>query len=167
MLVSPNLARWIKASVTKFFMDRNDAANTANSTDYYMFVDGDDRTTDGMERFTEFRTSGPVIREPCKNNFVVKYWINILIQSNIDAKDAYAFERIFGHAQSLFERCIPVIRYGNGPDDDQTQVGVLILQNSREIEELNGSNFGVVSERTRLQQGSAEGYYKMEFTQQE
>ena len=116
MLVSPNLARWMKASVTKFFEDANTTANTAASTVHVLFVDGDDRTTDGLERFMEFRTNGPVIREPCKNNFVADYWINILVQSSIDSKDAYAFERIHGHAQSLFERCIPVFRYGNGPD---------------------------------------------------
>lgn len=156
MLVSPNLARWIKASVVAYFDARKGA--------YVLFVDGDDRSTDKLTRFLELRTNGPVLREPCKNHYMIDYWVNILIQSYIDANDAYMFERIFGHTQSMFERCIPVYRFGTGADDDQSLVGHLLLRNTRPIHKLNAANFGVVAERTRQQQGSVEGYYQMELS---
>lgn len=128
-----------------------------------MFIEGLTRTVDGTEVFLEYRMDGPLIREPCKNQFVFDITINIMVQVGISNYDAHAFQKAFGQAQSMFRGCIPIYKYGTGPDDDQSFLGNFILKNSREIDAVKSLQLGQIDPIMRLMQGTVECRYRMDF----
>lgn len=154
-MINPNWSRWIWASCTKLF--------DANKGDYFMFIEGLTRTTDGSEVFLEYRADGPLIREPCKNQFVFDITINLMVQVGINNYDAHAFQKAFGWAQSMFVDCIPVYKYGDGPDDDSSFLGNFILKYSREIDFVHSLQLGQIDPIMRLMQGTVECRYRMDF----
>lgn len=156
-MINPNWSRWVWASVTKF-MDENKGP-------YFMFIEGQTRLTDGKEVFFEFRMDGPSIREPSNNYFVFDITINFCLQVAIDNYDAHKFMRCFGWVQSMFRPCIPVYKFGNGPQDDPNfLIGNFILKNSREIDIVKGLQLGQIDPVMRLMQGTVEARYRMDFS---
>ncbi len=156
-MINPNWSRWIWASCNQSFDDNKGA--------YFLFVEGNTPTVDGKEVFLEFRMDGPNIREPSKHYFVFDITINICVQVAMNNYDAHTFQKAFGWAQSMFVSCIPVFRYGNGPDDDQSFLGNFLLINSREIDFVKGLQLGKIDPVTRLMQGTVECRYRMDFTE--
>lgn len=155
-MINPDWSRWVWASCSKFFDDNKGA--------YFLFIEGLTRTTDGKEVFLEYRMDGPNIREPSNNYFVFDITINLMVQVGISNYDAHAFQRAFGWAQSMFVPCIPIYKYGDGPNDDQSQLGFFILKNSREIDFVHSLQLGQIDPIMKLMQGTVEGHYRMDFT---
>ena len=154
MSLSPHLARWVWASVSKSFEDRRGWL--------YLFFEGDDRAIPEADKlnFAEFRMDGPRLHEVSRNYWQVDVYVNILIQTTM-TNDTHAYFKTLGHVQSLYVPCIPVYRYGDGPDDDGSLVGFLQLNIDKPLEQLKGSNFGQVDQTVRLQQGTVEANYRM------
>lgn len=155
--INPHWNRWIRASIAKWFED--------HKGDMVMFHEGDDRTTDKIPEFVEVRMDGPRIKELSKNYFRLDVFVNALTQCAMNKDNVYAHEVLKGKVQAIFERCIPVMKYGNGADDDRTvQLGTLTLQYSRPLDQLKVADFGQIDEVVRLQQATVEGHYRMELT---
>lgn len=156
-MISPNWSRWVWASCTKFYDD--------NKGDFYLYIEGQSRQVDAKEVFLEFRMNGPRIREPSHNYFVFDVVINIAVQVGLDSYNAHKFQRAFGWAQSMFRPCIPVYKYGDGPQDDRTALlGILTLKNSREIDIVNSLQLGQPDPVMKLMQATVEARYRMDFS---
>lgn len=158
-MIDPNLSRWIWASCSKFFDDRKG--------DLTIFFEGDDRDTAKLKDFIEFRMDGPRSRTISHNYTRHDVFINILVQSTMDSMDTHRFWRTVGLVQALFVPCIPVYKYGDGPDDDPSvMVGVLQIRNDGfNGEQLKVSAFGQVDPTVRVQQATIEANYRMNLSE--
>lgn len=155
-MINPNWARWVWASCTKFMDD--------NKGPYFLFIEGTTRQTAQKDAFLEFRMDGPNIREPSHNYFVADVTINIMIQSTMDGYDAHKFQRAFGWAQSMFRGCIPVYKFGNGPQDDpNVLLGYLVLKNSLRVDSVKSLQLGQVDPILKMMQATVEAKYQMDF----
>lgn len=159
MAVNKNMSRWIWASVTKYFDD--------NKAGLVVFFEGDDRDTAKDQDFIEFRMDGPRTKELSHNYTQYDVFVNVLVQSTMNKEDTHKFWRALGQVQALFIKCIPVIKYGDGPDDDgTTQVGTLLLQDSGfNGEQVKTAVFGQVDPIVRVQQATVEANYRMHLSE--
>lgn len=124
MPANPNWARWAFASVADYLKTVADAASLP------VLVEGvDDRTANFMQATdrAEIRISGPFVREPSHNYFILNLDVNVLLTSRYDgtAKNRYAILKFAGLFQEAMDKPINVYRYGSEPGDDQTYVGCL------------------------------------------
>jgi len=149
---SEHWSRWIKASCAKHFSGISDETK--------FFVEGFVRDTENLPDWVEFRIDGPFIKEHTRESWELAIEINVLI-SVTEGVDIYRQEVIVGRVTELFLDCIRVYRYGNGPDDDQTELGCLELRKPSNREKLTVSNFGKLRPDTQLTQASVEGHYLM------
>jgi hypothetical protein len=147
--------RWVFASMSKHFADHF----AAQTPPVPLFVEGDDRDTALLQKFSEFRMDGPRIREQSKGYWEVYVPVNILIQTSMNDKDAHLHRKQMGIAASGFARTISIFKYGNGVDDDQTLLLCMTLMGDKS-NPLQVKDFGQVDTTVRLQQATVEGHYK-------
>ncbi len=148
-----NLSRWLYASTSKYF-------NTiALTNDLHFFVEGTNRETNEQQKYIEFRLDGPNITELSKNYYRLDVEINILWSFNQDDEDFHAPESLKGILMDAMQN-ICIYKFGDGPNDDDSLVGVLQLkQNQRIVTRVN--NFGQIRPDVRLLQGTVEGSFNM------
>ncbi len=142
-----NMHRWIITSINKHFLDLKE--------DVPLYFDHYQRDQD----WAELRVSGPSVNEYSRDCFFLDCIINILLTSFIGADD-YKIHRMAG----LFvQACTPICcyRYGDGPDDDQTQFGTLQLEPS-ERGKVDVVHFGIISPDNKFRRSFVEAAYKME-----
>lgn len=154
MSVNQNWARWSFASVSKHFDD--------NRQGLKLFIEGSHRDTREEKDYLEFRMDGPTLREVSKGCWKLRIEINILVTAALDEEDFHRIHRNAGIAQAAFVLGIPVLRYGSGPDDDDSFLGCYkLLQSSstRDFVELN--HFGQIAQDVPLMQATVEGHYEM------
>lgn len=157
MSVNTNWARWIFASVSKHFDDRKSTLP--------LFIEGQHRATRDLKDYLELRMDGPRWLEVNRGCWTGRVEINILVSSAFDEKDYHRIHRYAGLVQNAFTRVIEAFRFGDGPDDDQSFLGCLILQQNRgrrDFLELN--HFGRITPEDALTQSSVEGHYEIELT---
>lgn len=150
MPYDPNWPRWVQASVGDYFK------SIAIANSYKSLIEEiDERTTDFMESplRAEIRINGPAIVEVSKGYYNFEVDVNILISSYMDgqldnAYDGTTMAGIFAQAAS---DSIPVFKYGNGPDDDQSLIGCLTLRRGR-TESVKVFHFGEIDKTSRLRQ---------------
>lgn len=152
--MNPNLPRWIFASAAKHF--------DGYKGDCYLHIEGvGQRDADSRRVFwAEFRLDGPYETggTAIEENYTVE--INVLICASIEEKYAYRIQDLQGRFGAAFTACIPVRRYGDGPQDDSSLVGHLQLLTAGS-EKLMISNFGKIGPNTDIKQGSIEGHYRL------
>ena len=154
MPANKSWARWIKASVSKHFDDRRDGIP--------LFIENQHRDTDEEQELFELRMDGPRLLEVSKNCWKLRIEVNILIQTIMNDEDYHRIDDMVGIAQSAFID-IPVFRYGNRPDDDNSFLGCLrLLQNPSNIDYLEANRFGQIDIRTKLLQSTVEGHFEMD-----
>ena len=154
MSINPNWARWIFASVSKHFDDRRGVLP--------LYIEGQHRATSKLKEYLELRMDGPTWNEASKGYFQGDIQINILVTAAMDEEDYHRPYRFAGQVQQAFTQTIPVFRFGDGPEDDQTFLGCLqLLQNrsDRSFVELNW--FGVIDQDYQLVQATVEGHYRL------
>jgi len=149
-----NWARWTFASVSKHFDDRRQGLP--------MYIEGQHRDTREEEDYLELRMDGPTLREVSKGCWKLRIEVNVLISSVFNETDYHRPHQNAGIAQAAFTHTIPVYKYGDGPDDDQSFVGCYTLSQSsttRDFIELN--HFGRIETNTPLVQATVEGHFIM------
>lgn len=149
-----NWARWTFASVSVFFEARRQGLR--------LFIEGQHRDTRLEEDFLELRVDGPTLRQVSKGCWKLRIEVNVLVQSVFNDVNYHRVKQNSGIAQAAFETSIPVYRFGDGPDDDQSFVGCYILQQdkrSRDFIELN--DFGRIEKDVPISQATVEGHYVM------
>lgn len=152
MSLNKHWPRWVFASFSKWFADNRQGVE--------LFVEGEDRDTDGFENYFEFRMNGPVITE-FSGEWKLEAVINILIVSKQNVRNIHTLHTNVGIAAAAFAKCIPMYKYGNtGAHDDQTQFGVMQLT-TYEGEQVKITHIGQVNPEVKAMQSMVQGYYCM------
>lgn len=150
--MNDNWPRWIFASVSKHF-------ETALSS-FKMFIEGEERDKWEKSDFIELRVDGPYFRE-IQSSWIAKIEINILLQV-VMVNDVHLIHRNTGLIASAFTPIV-VYKYGDGVDDDDSQIGCLkLVQNIRANELLVISHFGKIKPDLPLLQASVEGHFEID-----
>lgn len=156
-----NLPRWLMASVRNHFYDRRGGV-------YLHFEGTGSRNTKddaGNEiiQWAELRVDGPYQQIYTLRDTAYILEVNLLIMAGVNDVETNAIDRLMGLFGAAFTNCISVFKYGDGPDDDQSQIGHLKLIPSK-TGEVQFTRFGQVGPDTRFLQASIEGHYKMNYT---
>jgi hypothetical protein len=152
--LNPNLPRWIAASCADHF-------DTYKGTCFLHFEGTGPRPVDtGRKYWAEFRLDGPYRGSGTahEENYTVE--INVLLCAVIEDNYAYRIQDLQGQFAEAFTNCIPIYRYGNGPQDDDSLVGEMNLVTTQG-ERVMISNFSMIGPNTQLKQGSIEGHYSL------
>lgn len=153
MSSNPNWPRWIFASTSKHFNDRRG--------DVSFYIEGQERNVPAAVDLFEFRMDGPYETELNKNYWKLFIEVSLLIQSTKDDKDYHRVHRLAGQIASAFTS-IPVYKYGDGVDDDQSLLGCLnLVQSIGKRERIQINHFGQIDPSTPIIQSSVEGHYDM------
>lgn len=150
MAYDPNWPRWVQASVADHFK------TVADNLSLPSLVEGiDERTTEFMEspnRY-EIRVNGPDIVEWSYGYWHFEVGTNILIHSYMDGKttNAYFGTQMTGPMAQAASQPIPVFKYGDGPNDDQSLIGCLTLRRGQK-ESVKIFHFGEINKEDRLRQ---------------
>ncbi len=148
-----NWPRWSFAAVSKHFDDRRETLP--------LFIEGQHRDTAALSDYLELRMDGPTLREVSKGCWILRIEVNILVTATFDEADFHKIHRNAGIVQAAFTS-IPVLKFGDGPDDDQSFVGCYKLKqnaSTRDFLELN--HFGRIDIDVPLVQATVEGHYEM------
>ena len=150
-----NWARWIFASVTKFFED---------GISIPVFVEGMDRETKDLKDFAEIRIDGPWFNELSAGYWKIYIEVNILIQSIMGDKNLHRFYDSIGDVNDAFQTCISVYKHPdvNSQNGDGSFFECFKLAEDRyDREVIKTSNFGQVDKNVKLQQATVEAHYEM------
>lgn len=154
MAINKNWTRWLVSSVAKHF----DALRGTLP----MFMEGQDRTRLTSSRLIELRFDGPFIKEESKNYYSLEVDVNVLVQNGIDDDDFYTIYTDTGIVSAAFTQTIPVYKYGNTADDDDSLLSCLYLvPHGRGKDTVMIQHFGQIEPKTRLLQSTVEGQYMM------
>jgi len=154
MSIHPDWIRWSVASFADHF-------NSAKG-DYELYLEGDDRDTDDLDIFAEFRVDGPFIKNPSRNYYTLALEVNILIQAHMGLSNIYAGLIAVGVFAAAFTNTVKAYRYGTGVNDDDTLLGCYKHMNSRNNDSIDVGQFGIIRPDTRIRQYTLEGHYLME-----
>lgn len=149
-----NWERWCRVSIEKHF--RLGVELFTN-----VFIEGFERDTESLADYIEIRIDGPYIRENLKDQWRLYFEVNILCVAQENNDDSYRLNRITGQVCSLFENIL-VRRYGQSEEDDEQEIGCLILT-PRGNERIQTSYFGKINPANRILQASVEGHYHIHF----
>ena len=148
-----NLPRWIYASAAKAF-------NANVNTKIPIYYEGQDRQTQKESDFFEFRLDGPFVNKTTATDYFVDVEINILVVSQIDAKDTQKIYKNCGVALQYFTNAIPIYKYGDGPSDDGTLLACMNLVRPRDQRDyVRVAHFGRLDPNKPVLQASVEGHY--------
>lgn len=156
MPANKNWPRWIYASVSDHFKVAADASALP------IIIEGiEDRTSEKLRLplRSEFRLNGPVTSEVSKNYFRLYVDVNLLVQQHMDNDNAYKLMDAIGVFYNAMTT-IDIYRHGNGPDDDGSFLGCLVLRDELS-EPITIDHFGQLKEDTRLRESMIMGRYKM------
>ena len=150
-----NWPRWIVASVARWFDARRQGIP--------MFLEGENHE-EGKADYIELRVDGPYVLELSQGFFRLDVEINVFVVSAKNSDDLYKIYRDCGTVAAAFGGgVIDVFKLGDGIDDDQSQLGCLVLVRSGDAREaLRVSHFGQVSAVTPILRSSVEGHFHME-----
>ncbi len=153
MAQDKNWPRWIFASLCKHFDDNRQTVK--------LFIEGADNDLSAETDYFEFRMNGPLIREMSKDFWKFEVVVNILIIHKFDNKSIHTLHNLVGIASAAFQNCIPVFKYGVGPDDNRlAQLGSFVLDTQGQ-NGVEANHFGQVGSDTKEMQSSVEAAYCM------
>lgn len=148
-----NWDRWIYSSIEKHFADRKSGLN--------LHIEGEPHDSKDQQEGLELRIDGPYVAEKSKGLFYLLVEINVLITTYMSDTDYHKHRKNTGIALAMFTNGIPIYKYGNTQDDDDSLLGCFMLQSSGDRERLQVSHFGQIDRSVKLQQSTVEGHYLM------
>jgi hypothetical protein len=152
-----HLARWTFASLAQHF---NDLA-VANSIP--IFIEGIHERDDALMTVShvELRISGPFVKQVDSSRYTVDAIVNVMFMELMDMKgDAYQIVKWGGVFQDAFLSPLPVYKYGDGVDDDDSLIGCLRhKKNPRDQVKL--FHFGQSDKTDRVRQSELDGLFDM------
>lgn len=152
-VIIQNTPRWIFASVSKHF--------DAHKQTLKLYIEGMHRGTRDDKDFIELRVDGPYFTELSKGYWRIYSEINVLVQSAMDDTDFHRIWKDIGIVSAAFINLI-VYKYGDGPDDDDSQLGCMkLISSARGKERLQVSYFGKIAPSVEIHQATVEGHYEM------
>jgi len=156
MPANKNWPRWIFASIADHFKAAAEADNVP------LLIEGiEDRTSDKIRKLdhAELRINGPVSRNPSKDFYTLNVTVNIILQSYMTEENAYTIIQNAGVFYAAMGP-IDVFKHGNGPDDDGSFLGCLVLREEL-VEPRFVAHFGQLKEDVRLRESMVGGKYQI------
>lgn len=114
-MINPDWARWIFASVSKYYKD------VSNTIGVPIYVEGDDQQTVSIPEYFELRILGPNIVEPTSGVFRITLTVNILVTVAKSQNTKFRIHQIGGLLQS-YASDIPIKKLGSIAGDDNTVI---------------------------------------------
>jgi hypothetical protein len=150
-----NWPRWIFASVSKSFESKRDGVN--------FYVEGDSFDPSTVKSYFEFRMNGPSCWELPGNVWYFKFEVNILVvHKRAEDENIHRLSDLIGIATTMFERNIPIMKYGEGVDDNREVLfDCAILTNDDSDEPVSITQLGQVDPNFKEMQAMVEGTYKI------
>jgi len=126
-----------------------------------VYIEGEDRETDGLEDYAELRYTGPRFNELSKDYWQIDIDVDVFVVSKSKNSNIYTHETNIGIVTAAFTEDLGVFELGPGPDDDPlSQIGCLLL-----VRPPGGgitvTNFGLPKDQVRLRQASVDATYRM------
>lgn len=150
--MNPNWMRWIHASLRTYITDALEGSGVV------VFFEGESRDVlRHDEDWIEFRWTGPDATVGPPNYWHLSCMLNIVVSSTTNREDTYAHQVTVGKVHAILGVSIPVYKYGNGTDDDQSLLGCLQLR-ADEKDPIMTNYFGRMQE-VELEQSTIEAYY--------
>lgn len=128
--------RWIYASIAKHFA----AVAEANDVYFYLAGKGDDTCAE----FLELTVTGPTTNQRNNGYYVLEVDVGVIYSVYVSGYQAQVLSGLIEEAMT--DICI--YKYGDGPDDDNTFLGILQIRSPIETD-----CFGQIKSDTRLIQG--------------
>lgn len=154
--MNPDWPRWIAASINQNFDNKKQ--------NLFLYIEGQDRPKKEPGQMLELRVDGPYISQPTINWCIIDLEINVVVKTMKDEKDLYNIERNIGIAMAAFSDPINVLKYGTGPNDDNTTSVMCLQLKTKDREKLIVSRFGIIDPTNRLMQATVEGHYEAQFS---
>jgi hypothetical protein len=155
-MMNPNWLRWIAASIGDHF--------DVSTPNLPMYVEGQHRDTSKLKDFFELRLVEQNSAEKTRGDWTITCDVNCLVHSTKDDKDNHRIYKSCGLIAAAFT-AIPVFKYGDGPDDDDSFLGCLTLKQDLARKELvEVTHFGQVDKACEVVQSMIEGMYCIELT---
>lgn len=156
-----NLARWTMSSIAVYFKT---VADTLSLTFFVEGIDERDPNTMRVEH-AELRVNGPLVCEVSKGYWRVHIDINILLTDYMDmsTESAYDINQWGGEFLAAMLDPIPIYRFGDGGNDDDSLVGCLITRKGLS-EPARLVHFGQISKEDRIRQAAVDGRFEMYLT---
>lgn len=146
--IDENWDRWIFASVFKYI-------KTGLPSDYHVYIEGTERSTNEHPVYLEVRIDGPFYR-PHASYYRLEIELNIEISVQL-GRQLYTQNVISGKVATLMENSIPVYKYGNlAGDNANDSIGCLTIDDSAGV---IVHRYGQIAPKTRLLQGTVEAKY--------
>lgn len=150
-MINENWARWIFASCTTFF--------DSKKGNLFLRVDAEEEPTPRPEDYAEMRFNGPFYTEQYRDYWKLEIHINVLIEIVINQTDDQKIFRTVAIVEKMFDRCIPIYKYGDSIVDDRTiQLGVLTRIPVGK-HDIVTNHFGQITPDMRMLQSTVEGHY--------
>lgn len=158
-MMDPNLPRWMRASLNKYF-----ATVVATIPNVQFFVEGADEET--VQKFQNdsilFRMVGPNCHEGSSTDWYgveLQILCTDIIQTTKDG--AYDLDVWVGIIAASMQRVMPIYKFGNGPSDDRTfLIGCLEADDSVR-QPVRIVPYGIVDKDARVKQTSINGKFKL------
>jgi len=160
---NPHWPRWIFASTADYFKQ------VADGIELPILIEGiDEREAEKMRAndHVEFRINGPAVSELSRGYFRLDVDVNLLLTSMMGGQTRNAYD-IVQQAGVLLQAAggpIPVLKWGEGPDDDQSPVGCLTLRSGKR-DAIRVIHFGQIGRDDRLRQSAVDARYRMHLTE--
>lgn len=112
-----------------------------------------------ISNFVELRMNGPHINQINQNLWNIDVYLACLITIINDETDQFKIQRYNGELLSYFKRDIPMFRYGDGPNDDNSQICCFRLCPNKG-ETLRSLIYGQTQGATRTTLCTVEAHYE-------
>ena len=156
---NPHWPRWIFASVADYFKQ------TAAGINLPILIEGiDEREAEKIRAndHVEFRLNGPAVTELSRGYFRLDVDVNLLLTSMMggQTRNAYDIVQQTGIFLQAAAGPIPVLKWGEGPEDDETLLGCLTLRTGKR-DAVRVIHFGQISRDDRLRQSAVDARYQL------
>ena len=156
---NPHWPRWIFASAADYFKQ------AADGIELPILIEGiDEREAEKMRAndHVEFRINGPAVSELSRGYFRLDVDVNLLLTSMMggQTKNAYDIVQQAGVLLQAAGGPIPVRKWGEGPDDDQSLLGCLTLRSGKR-DAVRVIHFGQISRDDRIRQSAVDARYHL------
>jgi len=169
MAIDPNICRWIVASFCNHFINAKvmqiGFPNGTPSIPLPIYLEGQQPTNGSKNAWAELRVDGPFIQDYPGN--VQKYIVSvsILILVAMNTQDMYQIYQYCGDFANLFTEPIAIMKFGDGPNDDPTQmVDCMILQYAGKDEHVAINHYGQYDASIQMLQSTVDGHFYMTVT---
>lgn len=157
---SPHFPRWAHASIAQYLKA------VANTNSITSLVEGiEDRTDTFMEadERVEFRVNGPLTYQPSNNYDIDTIYVNILATSlpGRRTKNRWQHHITIGVFYEALRQPIPLYKLGDGPDDDESHIGCLVVINGRNLG-VRVSHFSQIDPTDRVKQAMITATYRFD-----